>query len=140
MENEEDLEKFHREKKYREEYEQYRLYNRQKAEIETNMDKIKERVATMLHEDKANEKIVELSNGEKWTGKYQSQSRVSINLVALMDLVGPKSYGEIVTQKETTFLTIKKAGKEKKEVSLTTAKPVEDKIDKAFVPMGTVLS
>jgi len=140
MESQEDLEKFQREKKYREEYEQYRLYNRQKAEIEANMDKIKERVATMLHEDKANEKIVELSNGEKWTGKYQSQSRASTNLVALMELVGPKSYGEIVTQKETTFLTIKKAGKEKKDASLTTAKPVEDEIDKPFVPMGTVLS
>jgi uncharacterized protein YydD (DUF2326 family) len=139
MENVDELEQFQRVKKYREQYEEYRLLNNQKNEIEGRMNKVKERVAGMLHEDMINEKIVELSNGEEWTGRYQSQSRSSTNLVALMELVGPKSYGEIVTQKETTFLTIRKAGKEKKENSLINAKPVED-MDKPLIPTGIVLS
>jgi hypothetical protein len=140
MESKEELEKFQREKKYREEYEEYRTLNRQKAEIETRMDKVKERVAGMLHEDKTNEKIIELSNGEPWTGKYQSQSRANTDLKLLMETVGPSKYSEIVTQKETTFLTIRKAGKEKKDASLVNAKPVEEDINKPFVPTGTVLS
>jgi len=139
MENVDELEQFQRVKKYREQYEEYRLLNNQKNEIEGRMNKVKERVAGMLHEDMINEKIVELSNGEEWTGRYQSQFRSSTNLVALMELVGPKSYGEIVTQKETTFLTIRKAGKEKKENSLINAKPVED-MDKPLIPTGIVLS
>jgi hypothetical protein len=124
--------------KYREKYDQYRDYARQKAEIEANMDSIKENVAEFLHADKLNEKIVELSSGERWIAKYQSQLRPKTNLVALMELIGPESYGEIVTQKEITFLTIRKATKEKKENSLTTAKPIET--NDMFIPAGTVLS
>jgi len=49
---------FIKDKKYREIFEKYRNFNKQKAEIEANMDNIKEEVAKMLHEDQINEKIV----------------------------------------------------------------------------------
>ncbi|HQF37143.1 MAG TPA: hypothetical protein PLL26_05915 [Candidatus Dojkabacteria bacterium] len=140
METSEAFEKFQREKKYREEYEEYKLLNKQKNEIEARMDKIKERVAAMLHEDKINEKIVELSNGEKWKGAYQTTSRTVTDLKMLMEIVGPGKYSEIVSQKETIFLTIRKAGKEKKDTLLTSTKPIEDNNVKPFVPTGTVLS
>lgn len=130
---------FQREKQYREEFEEYRLMNKQKSEIETRMDKIKERVAGMLHEDQINEKIAELSNGERWKGTYQSTSRTVTDLKMLMETVGPAKYGQIVSQKESTFLTIRKAGKEKKE-ALTNIKPVDNDEIKPLIPTGTVLS
>jgi len=140
METPGELEKFQREKKYREEFEEYKLLAKQKAEIETRMDKIKENVAVLLHEDKVNEKIVELSTGERWKGAYQSTSRTNTDLKALMELIGPTKYSEIVTQKESTFLTIRKAGKVKADKTLLNEKPVEDNSNKPFIPNGLVLS
>ena len=133
-------EQFQREKEYRENYEKYRILNRQKGEIEDQMDKVKEHVAGMLHEDKCNEKIAELSNGESWKAAYQTTSRSTTDLKLLMETVGPSKYSEIVTPKESTFLTIRKAGKEKKDASILNAKPVEDDLNKPFIPTGTVLS
>lgn len=132
--------KFQREKEYRESFEEYRLLNKQKTEIEARMDKVKEKVATMLHEDKANEKIIELSNGEKWKGTYQSSSRSVTDLKLLMETVGQRKYSEIVSQKESTFLTIRKAGKEKTDNTLVNSKPVDDDSVKPSIPAGTVLS
>ena len=109
MINEQD--QFIKDKKYRENFEKYRMFSKQKAEIEANMDSIKEEVARMLHEDQVNEKIVELSNGEEWKGIYQSTSRTVTDLKALMEMIGPQRYGQIVSNKQTTFLTIRKAGR-----------------------------
>jgi len=140
METANEQEIFQREKQYRENYEEYRLLNRQKGEIEDRMDKVKECIAGMLHEDQTNEKVVDLSNGEKWKAAYQTTARSTTDLKLLMETVGPSKYSEIVTQKESTFLTIRKAGKEKKDSSILNAKPVEDNINKPFVPGGIVLS
>ena len=140
MKENDDSESYKREKTYREQYEEYRMLNRQKGEIEERMDKVKAQIAGMLHEDQTNEKIVEISNGERWKAAYQTTSRSNTDLKLLMETVGPSKYGEIVTQKESTFLTIRKAGKEKKDSSVLNAKPVEDDSSKPFIPMGTVLS
>jgi hypothetical protein len=137
MINEQD--QFIKDKKYRENFEKYRMFSKQKAEIEANMDSIKEEVARMLHEDQVNEKIVELSNGEEWKGTYQSTSRTVTDLKALMEMIGPQRYGQIVSNKQTTFLTIRKAGRKKKDEELTSTKPVNDD-SKPFVPDGIVLS
>ena len=131
---------FIKDKKYRENFEKYRVFSKQKAEIEANMDSIKEEVARMLHEDQINEKIVELSNGEEWKGTYQSTSRTVTDLKALMEMIGPQRYGQIVSNKQTTFLTIRKSGKRKKDDSLITTKPVDDDNSKPFIPDGTILS
>jgi hypothetical protein len=137
MTNEEN--QFIKDKKYRENFEKYRNLNKQKAEIEANMDSIKEEVAKMLHEDQINEKIVELLNGEEWKGTYQTTSRTVTDLKALMEMVGPQRYGQVVSNKESTFLTIRKAGKKKKDESLISNKPVNDN-SKSFIPDGIVLS
>ena len=131
---------FIKDKKYRENFEKYRNFSRQKAEIEANMDNIKEEVAKMLHEDQINEKIVELSNGEEWKGTYQTTSRTVTDLKALMEMIGPQRYGQVVSNKESTFLTIRKAGKKKKDESLISTKPVDDNNSKPFIPDGTILS
>jgi hypothetical protein len=131
---------FTKDKKYRENFEKYRNLNKQKAEIEANMDSIKEEVAKMLHEDQINEKIVELLNGEEWKGTYQTTSRTVTDLKALMEMVGPQRYGQVVSNKESTFLTIRKAGKKKKDESLISNKPVNDNNVKSFIPDGIVLS
>jgi hypothetical protein len=138
MTNEEN--QFIKDKKYRENFEKYRNLNKQKAEIEANMDSIKEEVAKMLHEDQINEKIVELLNGEEWKGTYQTTSRTVTDLKALMEMVGPQRYGQVVSNKESTFLTIRKAGKKKKDESLISNKPVNDNNVKSFIPDGIVLS
>jgi len=132
---------FIRDKEYRENFEKYRSFSKQKAEIDALMNEIKESVAKLLHEDKINEKIVELANGEKWKGIYQSRSTSVTDLKALMEMVGPQRYGQIVTDKTSTFLSIRKAGKEKQKAdSLVGSKPVEDDNIKPFVPGGTILS
>jgi len=134
------MEKVEKEKQYRDEYDKYRALNKQKSEIEAQMDAIKEKVAILLHEDKANEMIVPLSDGEKWKAAYQTTSRNVTDLKMLMEMVGPSRYTEVVSQKESTFLTIRKAGKEKKDSSLLNAKPVEDTDAMPGIPTGTVLS
>jgi len=131
---------FIKDKKYREIFEKYRNFNKQKAEIEANMDNIKEEVAKMLHEDQINEKIVELSNGEEWKGTYQTTSRTVTDLNALMEMIGPQRFGRVVSNKQSTFLTIRKAGKKKKDESLIMTKPVDDDNSKPFIPDGTILS
>ena len=68
-------EKLKKEKQYQDEFDKYRTLNKQKSEIEAQMDTIKEKVAVLLHEDKANEMIVPLSDGEKWKATYQTTSR-----------------------------------------------------------------
>ena len=128
-----------REEKYRKIIERYRELNRQKTEIEDAMNNIKEEAAQMLHEDKINEKVVELSDGEEWKAGYQSSSRSNADLKVLMEIVGPQKYDQIVTNKTSTFLVIKKAGKKKKSKSLTSTKPVEDS-DNHFIPDGIILS
>lgn len=127
-----------RDEQYREKFEKYRFFSKQKAEIEANMNDIKEEVAKMLHDDQINEKIVELSNGEEWKGTYQTTSRTVTDLKALMEMVGPQRYDQIVSSKESTFLTIRKSGKKKKD-KLTMNKPVEDN-NKPFIPDGIILS
>jgi len=130
---------FQREKQYREELEAYRLLNKQKSDIESRMDEIKSRIAAMMHEDKINDKTVELSNGEEWTVAYQTTTRTSTDLKLLLEIVGPKVYDEIITQKSSTFMVIRKAGKKKKDINVHT-KPVEDEVIVPTVPNGTILS
>ena len=128
-----------REKKYRKEFDDYRIQSRQKKEIEDKLDKIKERVAAMLHEDKINTVSTNLDIGEQWTALYQPRVTNSTDLKLLMETVGSKKYSEIVTPKESTSLYIKKAGKEKKS-SLTNEMPVNDPSAKLNIPDGTILS
>ncbi|MFA7202511.1 MAG: hypothetical protein WC188_02195 [Candidatus Caldatribacteriota bacterium] len=125
-------------KTYRDEIKEFKSLSNQKKEIESRMDLIKEKVAKYLHEDKINEKIVELEDGEKWKANYQTTSRNSTDLVALMELVGPTKYHEIVTQKESTFLVIKKAGKEKKS-KFVNEKPIDNEKNPQ-IPTGMMLS
>ncbi len=134
-----DQEQFLKDKKYRENFEQYRLLNLQKNEIEAKMDIIKEEVAQMLHRDKINEKIIELSNGETWKGAYQTTVRTVTDLKALMEMIGPQRYNQIVSEKPSTFLTIRKSGKKKRDDSLVNSKPVQDE-EKPLIPSGTILS
>jgi len=129
---------FLRDKKYRENFERYRSFSKQKAEIEANMDSIKEEVATLLHEDKLNEKITELASGEEWKGAYQTTTRQSTDYKMLLEMIGVKNFEQIVTNKETTFLTIRKSGKKKINEKLKN-KPVEDNND-LNIPNGIVLS
>jgi len=134
-----DREQLLKDKKYQEKFEQYRLLNLQKNEIEEKMNIIKEEVAQMLHRDKINEKIIELSNGELWKGTYQTTTRTVTNLQALMEMIGPQRYNQIVEEKTSTFLTIRKSGKKKKDESLVNTKPVEDEVQ-PFTPSGMILS
>ena len=128
-----------KDKKYRDKYEKYRIFSKQKSEIEDSMNSIKEEVAQMLHEDKMNEKIIKLQDGEEWKATYQSKTTTTTDLKALMEMLGPQRYGEVVGEKISTFLVIKKAGKKKRDDSLTSSKPVDEKYN-MNIPTGTILS
>jgi hypothetical protein len=133
-------EQFEKETKYRNNFDEYRILSRQAKEIADRMDAIKERIAIMLHEDRINEKILPLANGENWKAGYQTTTRQNTDLKLLMEMLGPTRYAEVVTPKESTYLTIKKAGKEKKDTSKLTSKPVEESDGMPDIPTGTMLS
>ena len=118
--------------------EQYREYKDQEDELKEKMEKIRGQAAVLLHEESINEKYIKLSDGERWKVGYQSSVRNVTDLKLLMEEVGPVKYDEIVTEKPSTFLTIRKSGKEKKE-DLTKVKPNENN-ENSKIPSGLVLS
>lgn len=133
-------EEFFKTKEYVKKIDAYRALNRKKAEIELEMNNIKESVGLLLHEDKMNEIFVNLHDGEQWKAAYQTTSRQSTDYKALMEMVGPANYSKVVSDKESTFLVIRKSEKKSKKSSVLTEKSIKDDEIKPFVPDGMILS
>lgn len=117
---------------------QYREINKKAKELDERKDMIRQKIAELLHRDKENKKEIQLEDGENWFCGYQTTTKSSTDLKLLLEYVGPHKYTEIVTEKEITFLSIRKAGKTK-DVILT-EKPVEDTLSKPLIPSGTILA
>lgn len=128
------------EKTYIDLIDQYKDLTQKAKEIKELQDSIREKAAEMLHIDQVNEKIVQLDNGENWFCGYQTTTKTSTDLKLLLEYVGPSKYSEIVSQKPSTFISIRKAAKAKVESDLMYTKPVEEDIIKPIVPNGIVLS
>ncbi len=123
------------EQKYKELIEKYRELQQHVAKLEEELKTLKEKIATLLHEDKINEIIVELSNGENWFCGYQSRMQTTVDHKLLLEYLGPKRYSEVVNEKTTTFLTIRKS--QKKRSDKLTQKPLDDDIK---IPSGIIMT
>jgi hypothetical protein len=119
---------------------QYKELNQKAKEIKELQDSIREKAAEMLHIDQINEKIVQLESGENWFCGYQTTTKSSTDLKLLLEYVGPNKYSEIVSEKQSSFISIRKAAKSKIESDLLHTKPVEDNPVRPFIPNGMVLS
>lgn len=119
---------------------QYREINKKVKELEEKKDIIRQKIAEMLHRDKENKKEIQLENGENWSCGYQTITKPSVDLKLLLEYVGPHKYVELVTDKESTFISIRKAGKSKTKDVILTEKPVEDTLSKPLIPSGTILA
>jgi hypothetical protein len=126
--------------KYAEQIVRYKEIIQKISELEQQKDLIRQNVAELLHQDQKNEQIVELENKEFWFCGYQTTSRTSTDLKLLLEYVGPAKYNEIVTEKSSTFLTIRKSSKSKSESKLLKEKPVDEEQQKPIVPTGVILS
>ena len=126
--------------KYIEMISQYKEIVQKAKELDEKKDLIRQQVAELLHQDQKNENAIKLENGENWFCGYQTTSRTNTDLKLLLEYVGPTKYNEIVTEKSSTFLTIRKLGKPKSESKILTEKPVNDEPIQPIIPTGTVLS
>lgn len=119
---------------------EYRELKKKEKEIEAQQNALKEKGAIFLHDDKMNENIVPLADGENWKFGYGSKITSKPDYKLLLETVGPAKYKEIVTEKESVFITIKKSGKTKIDTSILNEKPVNDDPTKPSIPTGTILS
>ncbi len=126
--------------KYIDAISEYKEIMQKAKEVDEKKDLIRQKVAEYLHQDKINEIDVKLENGENWFCGYQTTSRTSTDLKLLLEYVGPSRYSEIVTEKPSTFLVIRKASKAKSESKLLSEKPVNDEPTQPIVPTGVILS
>jgi len=118
--------------------EDYREIVNKIKKLEEAKDQLRQKAAELLHQEKINKKEIQLPNGENWFCGYQTTSKTSTDLKLLLEYVGPTKYAEIVTEKESTFLTIRKAGKSKIKEDLTSQKPVEE--NEPLIPSGVILT
>ncbi len=119
--------------------EEYRIIIDKIKKLEEEKEKLRQRGAELLHQDKINRKEIQLPDGENWLCGYQTTTKTSTDLKLLLEYVGPAKYSEIVTEKESTFLTIRKLGKSKTKDNLTTQKPVEEE-NEPLIPSGVILT
>lgn len=79
-------------------------------DLKEKSDEIKEDIAKLMHEDQINEKIAEV-DGIKFKISYQGRTNKKVDHDALINLVGPNKYKEIVSESHSEFLSIRKAPK-----------------------------
>lgn len=104
-------------------------------DLREKSDNIKEDIAKLMHEDQINEKITEV-DGIKFKICYQGRTNKSVDHNALIELVGPNKYNDIVKQSHSEFLSIRKAPKGQ-QTSLVHTAPNGSKKD-LVPPTGTL--
>ncbi len=101
--------------------------------IKNKLTSLKNELAERLHIEKVNEIFIDDKKDIKWKIGYQSKTRKSVDYTVLFEKLGSHMYGEVVQEKESTFLTIRKAPKIKK--TKINKKPVEGKLK---LPIGNL--
>jgi len=113
----------------------YSQVKSQATELDGILKDIRSDIADILHRDKVNEKIGEDADGILWKCIYQSTTRKQINYMALSEIVSDKSkYDEIVTQKTSVSLVIRKAPQNKK----TKTKVAPKTLNITDIPIGSL--
>ena len=108
--------------------EQYHSLKENSDEIKGKLSAIKEEVAERLHKKQQNEMIFELPDPfPNYKAAYQTRTTKRTNYSALMEHVGINVFSEIVSENESTSLSIRAIKKGKKSrKSKTRSKPIEN--------------
>lgn len=115
----------------------YEKINAQIGILDKEKDALKEEAAEALHANGINEISVNV-DGKDWFIGYQNKETLSANYALLFETVGEDKYSEIVTVKDSTFITIRKSGKKKDfNEKLKTMPRPDNKRQKA--PSGAVI-
>lgn len=110
----------------------HNLFKTEFNEIKEKISLIKEEFAERMHKKKVNELKISVY-GIEFISKYQSKTTRSIDSYsALLEIVGDEQYSELVNEKLSTFIVIRKAPKKKKSKK-SIIKPVNDEIS---LPVG----
>jgi hypothetical protein len=80
----------------------------QLKDLKEKADGIKEDIAKLMHQDKINEKLVDVDS-IKYRVFYQGRTNKKVDYNNLYETVGPHKYKEIVTESQSEFLSIRKA-------------------------------
>jgi arsenate reductase-like glutaredoxin family protein len=123
---------------------QARNLNRDEGKIKADKEINRKKLAALMHEDKINEKLIIMDDGEPWRAYYQDRKTSTLNEEELIQLIGQSKFDSLFSTKKTTSLTVRKAAADKTDnASKTSQKPVDvDSIlnQKPIVPGGSILS
>ena len=122
--------------KYEELIGKYDAAKKKKNEFDTQMKEIALEIDVIMHEDKINKKEVFITAlNETHKAEYVDRTTKSVDYQLLAETVSDEKYGEIVIDKESSYLKIGKVPKPK----VKTSKPViESEVKKSQVPRAKI--
>lgn len=92
----------------------HNLVQDQMKDLKEKADGIKEDIAKLMHEESVNEKIVDVDS-IKFRVFYQGRTNKKVDYNHLHEVVGSHKYKEIVTETQSSFLSIRKAPQSKQD-------------------------
>jgi hypothetical protein len=113
----------------------YNIIKEQEDQLREKRDGIKEDIATLMHEDKTNDITIDV-DGIAFRVFYQGRTSKRTDYKVLYEIVGPQKYGEIVTENQSSFLSVRKA--KKGDQSGLTHKAPNGNNKKLIPPAGTL--
>ena len=99
-----------RKKEYSNLVKMYNIVTEQQKDLKEKSENIKEDIAKMMHEDSVNSVLSDV-DGVIFKIAYQSRTTKKVDYNQLIEILGQNNYNEVVTQKESEFLSIRKAPK-----------------------------
>jgi len=109
-----------RQNEYSNQIKMYNILNDQVKDLKDKADAVKEDIAKMMHEDTINDVIVDV-DGIAFKVAYQGRTTKKVDYNHLLEVLGQNGYREIVTEKQSEFLSIRKAPKGQQNDILHTA-------------------
>lgn len=117
------------------------------SEVKQKIDKLNEErteirneLASILHSEDVNEKIIEDDYGTNWKVAYQKSSRRKVDYSLLLTELGEDKYDEIVESNEVVSFVVRKAPKTKVKKDITDVPPKEisKKSNGSQLPKGII--
>lgn len=109
-----------RQNEYSNQIKMYNILNDQVKDLKEKADAVKEDIAKMMHEDSTNELIVSV-DGIAFKIAYQGRTTKKVDYNQLLTILGQNGYRDVVTEKQSEFLSIRKAPKGQQSDILHTA-------------------
>lgn len=108
----------------------WKMLKVQENKLKEVKQQLREEIGKNLHQRKSTKELILDNDGENWQVSYQNKTTRSVDYVLLQEIVSSEDYDDIVSEKSSTALVIRKAAKPKKTTKkdYTTTAPVEKEI------------